>query len=105
MLRNNIDQIRTQIQRAYCGYLIPTQIMRQFTDKDRYRGSGKARITLTDGLPVVEILALNIPLPATIRTALEAEIQRQLKRADLLPVRFSSAEWGQGEVVVRGTIK
>jgi len=71
----------------------------------RVHVGGKARITLKDGLPVVEILALSIPVPASIRQALEAEIQRQLKRADLLPVRFTSAEWKEGEVVVRGVIR
>jgi hypothetical protein len=29
----------------------------------------------------------------------------QLRRADLLPVRFISAKWGEGEVVVRGVIR
>jgi hypothetical protein len=29
----------------------------------------------------------------------------QLRRAELLPVRFTSAEWSQGQVVVRGTIR
>ncbi len=67
--------------------------------------SGKARITLKDGLPVVDILALSIPLPGPIQEALETEIQRQLKRADLLPVRFTAAEWKAGEVVVRGVIR
>ncbi len=71
----------------------------------RVHVGGKARITLKDGLPIVEILALSIPVPGPIRQALEAEIQRQLKRADLLPVRFTSAEWKEGEVVVRGTIR
>jgi hypothetical protein len=71
----------------------------------RVHVSGKARITLEEGLPVVEILALSLPVPGPIREALEAEIQRQLKRADLLPVRFTSAEWGDGEVVVRGVIR
>jgi len=71
----------------------------------RVHVGGKARITLEDGLPVVEILALSLPVPGPIREALEAEIQHQLQRADLLPVRFTSAEWGEGEVVVRGVIR
>ena len=71
----------------------------------RVHVGGKARITLKDGLPVVEILALSIPVPASIRQALEDEVQRQLKRADLLPVRFTSAEWQEGVVVVRGIIR
>jgi len=66
---------------------------------------GKARVTLKDGLPEVEILSLSLPLPRVIREAIEREIQVQLRRADLLPVRFTSAEWGDGGVVVRGTIR
>lgn len=71
----------------------------------RVHVSGKARVTLQDGLPVVEILALSLPVPGPIREALEREIQVQLRRADLLPVRFTSAEWQQGQVVVRGVIR
>ncbi|RME43044.1 MAG: hypothetical protein D6796_13580 [Caldilineae bacterium] len=71
----------------------------------RMHVSGRARITLKDGLPVVEILDLSLPFPRPIRQALEAEIQRQLRRADLLPVRFTAAEWGDGVVVVRGVIR
>jgi hypothetical protein len=67
--------------------------------------SGEARITLEDGLPVVEILDLNLPLPGNLKEAIESEIQRQLRRAERLPVRFTSAEWGDGVVVVRGVIK
>ncbi|MFQ5578014.1 MAG: hypothetical protein ACE5G8_13605 [Anaerolineae bacterium] len=67
--------------------------------------SGKARITLAQGLPQVEILELSLPIPGPIRQALEAEFQRQLRRADRLPVRFTSAEWREGEVVVRGVIR
>jgi hypothetical protein len=67
--------------------------------------SGKARVTLKDGLPVVEILDLNLPLPASMKRAIEDEIQVQLRRAELLPVRFTSAEWGDGVVVVRGVIR
>jgi hypothetical protein len=66
---------------------------------------GKGRITLRDGLPVVEILELSIPVPRRIRESLERELQRQISRADLLPVRFASAEWGDGTVTVRGTIR
>jgi hypothetical protein len=71
----------------------------------RVQVSGRARVEVVDGLPQVEILALNLPLPAPIREALEAEIQRQLRRADALPVRFTEAEWREGEVVVRGVIR
>ncbi len=67
--------------------------------------SGEARVTLKDGLPAVEILALNLPLPPAIKNAIEEEIQVQLKRAERLPVRFSSAEWGDGVVVVKGVIR
>jgi len=71
----------------------------------RVHVGGKARITLEDGLPVVDILELSIPLPAPIREGIESEIQKQLQRADLLPVRFTSAEWYDGEVIVRGIIR
>jgi hypothetical protein len=71
----------------------------------RVHVSGKARITLEAGLPVVEILELSLPLPGPIRRALEREIQAQLGRADRLPVRFTSAEWRDGEVTVRGVIR
>jgi hypothetical protein len=71
----------------------------------RVHVGGKARITLQDGLPVVTILELSLPLPASIRDAIERELQVQLRRADQLPVRFISAEWRDGEVVVRGVIK
>ena len=71
----------------------------------RVHVGGKARITLENGLPVVQILELSLPVPGPIRRAIEDEIQTQLRRADLLPVRFSGAEWGEGEVVVRGTIR
>jgi hypothetical protein len=66
---------------------------------------GKARITLDNGLPVAEILELSLPLPGPIRQAIEVEIQRQLRRADRLPVRFTAAEWGDGVVIVRGNIR
>jgi hypothetical protein len=66
---------------------------------------GKARVTLQEGLPRVEILDLSLPLPATLRHALEQEMQRQLKRADQLPVRFTQAAWKDGEVVVTGVIR
>ena len=71
----------------------------------RVHAGGKARVTLANGLPVVQILELSLPLPAPIRKALEDEIQAQLRRADALPVRFTSAEWGNGVVVVRGVIR
>lgn len=66
--------------------------------------TGEARITLKDGLPVVEILDLNLPLPPSMKEAIEEEIQTQLQRAELLPVRFTSADWGDG-VVVKGVIR
>lgn len=71
----------------------------------RIHVSGKARVTLEKGLPVVEILELSLPLPPAMRKQVEAEIQKQLKRAELLPVRFKSAEWGDGVVVVKGVIR
>jgi len=67
--------------------------------------SGKARITLKDGLPVVEILDLSLPLPGSMKDTIEREIQVQLRRAELLPVRFVSAEWGDGVVTVKGVIR
>ena len=72
----------------------------------RIHVGGKARITIDeDGLPVVDILELSLPVPGPIREGIEREIQVQLRRADLLPVRFTSAEWRDGEVVVRGVIR
>jgi hypothetical protein len=67
--------------------------------------SGKVRITLTDGLPIVDILELSLPVPGFIRETIEEQIQIQLQRADLLPVRFTEAEWHEGEVVVKGYIR
>ena len=67
--------------------------------------SGEARVTLQDGLPVVEILDLSLPLPTSIKDTIEQEIQKQLRRAELLPVRFTSAEWDDGVVVVKGVIR
>ncbi len=71
----------------------------------RVHVGGKARITLRDGLPEVDILELSLPVPGPIREAIEDEIQVQLRRADLLPVRFTAAEWREGEVTVRGVIR
>jgi hypothetical protein len=71
----------------------------------RVHVGGKTRITIEDGLPVVDILELSLPVPGPIREGIEREIQAQLRRADLLPVRFTSAEWRDGEVVVRGVIR
>lgn len=72
----------------------------------RVHVGGKARVTLDSaGLPQVEILDLSIPVPRPIREGLEREIQVQLRRADLLPVRFTSAEWREDEVVVTGVIR
>jgi hypothetical protein len=67
--------------------------------------SGQAQVTLKDGLPVVKILDLNLPLPASMKNAIGEEIQVQLQRAELLPVRFTTAEWGDGVVVVSGVIR
>jgi hypothetical protein len=66
---------------------------------------GEARVTLKDGLPVVEILDLSLPLPPSIKKSIEREIQVQLERAELLPVRFESAKWGDGVVTVTGVIR
>jgi hypothetical protein len=66
---------------------------------------GKAGVTLKDGLPVVEILDLSLPLPPAMKDAIEQEIQVQLRRAERLPVRFTSAEWRDGVVVVKGIIR
>jgi len=71
----------------------------------RIHVGGKVRVTLKDGLPEVDILSLSLPLPPAIQEAIEAEIQVQLGRAELLPVRFTSAEWGDSVVIVRGTIR
>ncbi len=71
----------------------------------RVHVGGKVRVTLLDGLPQVDILELSLPVPGPIRKAIEREIQVQLRRADRLPVRFMSAEWRDGEVVVRGMIR
>jgi len=71
----------------------------------RLHVSGRARVTLENGLPVVEILSLNLPLPPAMREAIQREIAIQLRRAELLPVRFNSAEWGDGVVVVKGIIR
>jgi hypothetical protein len=71
----------------------------------RIHVSGKASVTLKDGLPIVKILEMNLPLPASIRDRIEQEIQVQLQRADLLPVRFTSADWRDGVVIVEGVIR
>lgn len=71
----------------------------------RVHVGGKARITLVEGLPRIQILELSVPVPGPIREVIEQEIQVQLRRADLLPVRFTSAEWREGEVIVRGIIR
>jgi hypothetical protein len=71
----------------------------------RIHVGGKARISLVEGLPQVEILELSLPVPGPIRQAIEDEIQVQLRRADLLPVRFTSAQWLEGEVIVQGVIR
>jgi len=67
---------------------------------------GKARVSVAEnGLPVVEILELSLPVPGPIRTAIEKEIQVQLRRADLLPVWFTAAKWDDGQVIVEGIIR
>jgi len=71
----------------------------------RVHVGGKARVNLVDGLPKVEILELSLPVPGPIKEAIENEIEVQLQRADQLPVRFTSAEWYEDEVVVKGTIR
>ncbi len=72
----------------------------------RVHVGGKARVTLSEkGLPQVKILGLSLPVPGPIREAIEREIQVQLGRADLLPVRFTSAEWHEGYVIVQGSIR
>lgn len=71
----------------------------------RVHVGGKAQVTLVEGLPKVKILDLSLPVPGWIRQAIEDEIEVQLRRADLLPVRFTSAEWREGEVMVRGVIR
>ncbi len=71
----------------------------------RVHVGGKARVTLQDGLPVVDILELSLPIPGPIRKAIENELQAQLRRAERLPVRFTFAEWGDGQVIVRGVIR
>jgi hypothetical protein len=71
----------------------------------RVHVGGKARVTLADGLPVIQILDLSLPVPGPLRQAIEDEIQSQLQRAKGLPVSFTSAEWYDGKVVVRGTIR
>ena len=48
---------------------------------------------------------LSLPVPGPIRKAIEREIETQLRRADQLPVRFLSAEWSSGQVVVKGVIR
>ena len=71
----------------------------------RVHVSARASITLDKGLPVVRILHLSLPLPPPIRRALEDELESQIRRAEVLPVRFHEAEWGEGVVVVRGVIR
>jgi hypothetical protein len=71
----------------------------------RIHVGAKVNVTLKDGLPVVKILSLTLPFPQSVQDAVEQEIQRQLLRAADLPVRFTSAAWGDGVVVVKGTIR
>lgn len=71
----------------------------------RIHVGAKVNVTLKDGLPVVKILSLSLPFPKPVQDQVEQEIQRQLRRAELLPVRFTSAEWGDGVVIVKGTIR
>lgn len=65
----------------------------------------KVKVTLQDGLPLVDILDLSIPLPGGIEQLVEQEVQNQLRRADRLPVRFTTAEWSENEVVVQGYVR
>lgn len=68
--------------------------------------AAKVKITLKDGLPQVQILSMDLPLGLQwARVPVEQAVQQQLRRAELLPVRFTSAEWGDGVVIVKGTIK
>lgn len=71
----------------------------------RVHVGGKARITLEDGLPVVDILELSLPVPGPLRERIERQIQIELRRADRLPVRFIEAEWDHNEVTVHGVIR
>lgn len=66
---------------------------------------GRGKITLRAGLPEIQILDLSIPLPAPLRRSLENELGSQIRRAGELPVRFTSADWGDGLVTVTGTIR
>jgi hypothetical protein len=56
---------------------------------------------LKDGLPVVEILDLSLPLPPSMKDAIEQEIQVKLRGAERLPMRFIFAEWKDGVVIVK----
>ncbi len=71
----------------------------------RVHVGGKARVFLSNGLPQVEILEMSLPIPGPLRRAIENEIEIQLQRTDRLPVRFTSAEWDKGKVVVRGIVR
>jgi hypothetical protein len=71
----------------------------------RIHVGAKVNVTLKDGLPVVKIISLTLPFPKSVQDQVEQEIQHQLGRAALLPVRFTSADWGDGVVVVKGTIR
>jgi hypothetical protein len=71
----------------------------------RIHVGAKVSVTLKDGLPVVKIISLTLPFPQSVQDAVQDEIQHQLRRAELLPVRFTSADWGDGVVVVKGTIR
>jgi len=68
--------------------------------------AAKVKVTLKDGLPVVKILSMNLPpVLQWAQDPVEQAIQSQLQRAADLPVRFTSAEWSNGVVVVKGTIR
>jgi len=71
----------------------------------RVHVGAKVNVTLKNGLPVVKILSLSLPFPQPVQDAIEQGIQNGLQRAAELPVRFTSAEWGDGVVVVKGTIR
>ncbi len=68
-----------------------------------YCVGAKVQVTLLEnGLPYVKILDLSVPIPNQL---VEDELQKQLRRAESLPVRFDSAEWSNGIVVVKGYIR
>ena len=72
----------------------------------RFHVGATVNITLKDGLPVVKILSLDLPLALQwTKQPVEQAVQKALERAADLPVRFTSAEWKDGVVIVKGTIR